>query len=142
LKEAPESQGTDPPGKREKEAALTSDSVRSHLLPEVVVTEKHKFKREDLGIHYADIIYDVVSEVDKIIDGNESYTESIEDFLVRTNPYFSLVDMNKYGVPDVKTNRTGKVSIQFYNNNSYTKVDVSAEGITKNGHPFVFEIGN
>jgi hypothetical protein len=119
LRESPESQATQPnsTGKRiaEKEEILPNDSVRSHLLPEVVVTEKRKFKREDLGIHYADIIYDVASELDKLIDNNESYSESIEDFLVRTNPYFSVADMNEHGVPVCKYKEK---SVLYYVDNS------------------------
>jgi hypothetical protein len=119
-KEAPENQVAAPSGKRKKEVAPTSDSIRSHLLEEVIVMEKRKFKMEDFGIHYADIIYDVVSEVDKIIDGNESYTESIEDFLVRTNSYFSLVDINdEYGVPVYKYK--GKPILYYVDNSQIEK---------------------
>jgi hypothetical protein len=44
-----------------------------------------------------------------------------------------------YWNPDVKTDEQGKVSIRFYNNGFCRKINISAEGITKNGAPVVAE---
>ncbi|MDR1368857.1 MAG: hypothetical protein LBJ72_01835 [Dysgonamonadaceae bacterium] len=41
-----------------------------------------------------------------------------------------------YWNPNVKTDESGKVRIQFYNNNFCRKIDICAEGITKTGLPF------
>ncbi|MDR1121497.1 MAG: hypothetical protein LBM08_11330, partial [Dysgonamonadaceae bacterium] len=41
-----------------------------------------------------------------------------------------------YWNPNVKTDESGKVRIQFYNNNFCRKIDISAEGITETGLPF------
>jgi hypothetical protein len=41
-----------------------------------------------------------------------------------------------YWNPNVKTDESGKVRIQFYNNNFCRKIDISAEGITETGIPF------
>jgi hypothetical protein len=94
-KEMPEIRPADSSDTLTLEKEIPADaSHRSHFLKEVVVTEKNKFKKEDLGRRYADIVYDVVAEIDKIIDSNESYIEDVQDFLLRTNPYFSIIGMD------------------------------------------------
>jgi len=42
-----------------------------------------------------------------------------------------------YWNPDIKTDEQGKASIRFYNNSYCRKINISAEGITKNGIPIV-----
>jgi hypothetical protein len=42
-----------------------------------------------------------------------------------------------YWNPDVHTDSTGRVSVHFFNNASCRKLDISAEGITSDGVPFV-----
>ena len=41
-----------------------------------------------------------------------------------------------YWNPDIKTDKNGNASIQFYNNATCKKMIISAEGITKDGQPF------
>ena len=38
-----------------------------------------------------------------------------------------------YWNPNVKTDKDGKATIEFYNNSSCTQMFISAEGITKDG---------
>ncbi len=47
-----------------------------------------------------------------------------------------------YWNPDVKTDATGKVSVIFYNNSSCQKMTISAEGLTKQGIPVVYNSNN
>lgn len=44
-----------------------------------------------------------------------------------------------YWNPNVKVDENGKASVGFYNNSSYSKITVSAEGITNDGNPIVFK---
>lgn len=44
-----------------------------------------------------------------------------------------------YWNPDVQTDSTGSATVQFYNNASCQKLDISAEGITGQGVPFVYK---
>jgi hypothetical protein len=43
-----------------------------------------------------------------------------------------------YWNPDIQTDSTGKASVTFYNNATCKQLEISAEGITKEGVPFVF----
>lgn len=45
-----------------------------------------------------------------------------------------------YWNPNVKTDKNGNASIQFYNNSTCKKMIISAEGITKDGQPFYLNI--
>lgn len=42
-----------------------------------------------------------------------------------------------YWNPDVKTDSTGRATVQFYNNSTCKQINISAEGVTSNGIPVV-----
>ena len=44
-----------------------------------------------------------------------------------------------YWNPNVKTDKNGKASVSFYNNSTCKHIHISAEGITKEGEPVVYE---
>jgi hypothetical protein len=100
LPESPNEKSVEQTSQHEKkrqettEKSLPADSIKSHLLPEVLVKGEKGFKEKDMGLRYANIVYDVVEEIDKILDSGESYTEDVQEFLLRTNKYFSLPAMN------------------------------------------------
>ena len=54
-------------------------------------------------------------------------------------PTIDDVRRTLYWNPDVTTDSTGKATIQFYNNSTCKHLDISAEGITKSGKPFVYK---
>jgi len=58
-----------------------------------------------------------------------------DDEIYRPNE--ALHHRTLYWNPNVKTDAQGKASIRFYNNSYCRKINISAEGITKNGIPIV-----
>ncbi len=60
----------------------------SYVLDEITINEKAKWTRKDQGSRYANIIYDVQNEVDKIRDSGGSEPTKLLDFLENTNEYF------------------------------------------------------
>jgi hypothetical protein len=54
-------------------------------------------------------------------------------------PTIDDVRRTLYWNPDVTTDSTGNATIRFYNNSTCKQLDISAEGITKSGKPFVFK---
>lgn len=81
--------------KESKNIEIETDSVHSKALPEVSVSGKQTNEREGAGMRYANIIYDVGAEIDKITDKGDGYNENIAKFLLKTNKYFSY-DPPKY----------------------------------------------
>jgi hypothetical protein len=85
---------------------LPDDSVKSHLLQEVLVMEKKPLKTKDYGLAHAGIVYDVLAETDKILDRGEYFVEDVQDFLLRTNKYFSI-----YSTPQMDS--LGKYTLRY-----------------------------
>jgi len=63
---------------------------KSHLLPEVTVKEKKKWRREGEGLRQANIVIDLEKSVDQFfLDKGEDEPGAIPEFLAKTNPYFT-----------------------------------------------------
>ncbi len=82
---------------------------KNHQLKEVVVKGKKKFIREGEGLGNANIVYDVETSVDDLIDKAEDLPVSIGEFLIHSNPYFL------YGVSGCRYK--GKKVVSILNNN-------------------------
>jgi hypothetical protein len=97
------------------EEKLTMDK-KTHLLNEVTIKEKSKFKREGEGLRNASIVYDMEKTLDEIIDKGEDEPATILDYLHRLNPYFTFeitTDNNH-----IKGLYKGKGVVFCLNNNS------------------------
>ncbi|MDP4270819.1 MAG: hypothetical protein Q8909_11930 [Bacteroidota bacterium] len=65
---------------------------KSHLLPEVMVKDKMRMKREAEGLRYANVVYDVEQTIDVQRDKGEDDPVTIYQFLGQTNPYFNYIE--------------------------------------------------
>ncbi|GHV31011.1 hypothetical protein FACS1894177_04660 [Bacteroidia bacterium] len=68
----------------------------------------------------------------------EGYSAVKDFFGNQTNLEDTLLDGSEhqrtlYWNPNVKTDEAGKASVRFFNTGSGQKIDISAEGLTKNG---------
>lgn len=97
---------TIPSKKAPLEARIPIDK-KSHLLKEVTVKGKKRWKLEDDVLKYANIVYDVEKTVDQNLDKNEEEPTNIEQFLLQTNPYFSSTQYGDSMVYTYKQRRIG-----------------------------------
>ncbi len=63
----------------------------SYLLDEVTVTEKARWTIKNQGVRYANIIYDIQDEVDRLRDNGGSESTKVLDFLENTDENFKAV---------------------------------------------------
>ena len=71
------------------------DSVSAsfqNLLPETLVEDKPR-NRRGIALRFANIVYDVQIEIDRLEDKEVGYTGSIHNFLSKVNPYFNYTVM-------------------------------------------------
>ena len=92
----------------------------SSLAPTVFIYTHHKFLRDVDGLRRTHFQGFNVPETFEMED--YSIMPPMEDF--RRTLYWN---------PNVKTDKDGKATIEFYNNSSCTQMFISAEGITKDG---------
>ncbi|GHT68460.1 hypothetical protein AGMMS50239_33590 [Bacteroidia bacterium] len=101
-------------------------------------------KTDDFGNHHIPIyIYPFDNYVMRNVSGAryttfEGYSAVKDFFGNQTNLEDTLLDGSEhqrtlYWNPNVKTDEAGKASVRFFNTGSGQKIDISAEGLTKNG---------
>ncbi len=72
---------------------MENDNITlSYILDEITIMEKTQRTIKSQGLRYANIIYDIQDEVDKIRDKGGSETTNVLDFLERTNEYFRCLN--------------------------------------------------
>ena len=98
----------------------------SILTPTVFIYTHHKFLRDVEGLRRTHFQGYNVPETFEMED--YSIMPPMEDF--RRTLYWN---------PNVKTDKDGKATIEFYNNSSCTQMFISAEGITKDGKFIISE---
>ena len=66
-----------------------SSTIKSYVLNELIVQEKAKYNIKSEGFRVANVVYDVMNEIDKFRDSGKSEAGNILDFLVNTDSNFS-----------------------------------------------------
>ena len=104
----------EPVEKPEVQAKLPMDK-KTHLLEEVTVKGRKKFRREGEGLRKANIVYDVEKTVDEMIDKGEDEPSTVLDYIRQINPYFSF----SVAVPDATGRYKGRPVAFIFNNKPF-----------------------